>query len=297
MSNDKKRAEKSETNKCADCSEDDEDLLEFIEQLEVIDIHTHVWPKFLAPKVKKLFTSYGQPILTDLTIEGLRRQMHENGVSKAVLLSVATKPSQVETINDELRPYIGNPVFTPFAAVHPDCDDPVGVIRRASEDGFKGVKLHPVEQHFMPQEKRMFPIYDAIIEEGMVLLFHSGPSANSKDVNDRSLSYAFDGFFDHYDYDKVIVAHMAGLMGVQEVPEDFVFDRPGYVDLAYTTGITPDDVWLDMFHRFGTERVMYGSDSPFRSQRYDIEHIAGIGLTKQELRMIFHDNAAKLLGM
>ena len=270
-----------------------------LDTIEVVDVHCHVWPESLAPRVYEKFTKFaemvGQPLCTDCTIAGLRRQMAQDGVSKAVLLPVSTKPTQVEPINAELAPLLADGQLLPFATVHPDCDDPVGVVRRVAEAGFPGIKLHPYDQGFWPHEERMFPIYDAIVEEGLYVLFHSGPT--SGDVYDRRLTYGFDVYFDRYPYDKTILAHLAGTMGMQEVPEDFDFDRPGYVDLAYTLGITPDDVWLDMVHRFGPERILYGSDSPWRSEREDLEHMLRIGLTEQELRLMLSENAHRLFGL
>lgn len=270
------------------------------ENLEIVDVHCHVWPEALAPRVHAKFTEVADKIgkfelSTDCTIDGLRRHMSASGVAKAILLPVSTKPSQVEPINAELEPLLDDGQLLPFATVHPDCDDPVGVVRRVAEAGFPGIKLHPYDQGFWPHEKRMFPIYDAIAEEGLYVLFHAGPTGG--DIYDRRLTYGFDVYFDHCPYEKTILAHLAGTMGMQEVPDDIDYERPGYVDLAFTLGIMPDDVWLDLVHRFGVERVLYGSDSPWRSEADDLEHIAHVGLTEQELRLILSGNAHRLFGL
>ena len=267
-----------------------------LDGIEVIDVHCHVWPDALAPRVHELFVgiaaTLGHSVCTDCTVGGLRAHMAASGVSRAVLLPVSTKPTQVEPINEELEPLLADAQLLPFATVHPDCDDPVGVVRRAAEAGFPGIKLHPYDQGFWPHEPRMFPIYQAIVDEGLYVLFHSGPTAGC--VDDRRLTYGFDAYFDRFPYEKTILAHLGGLMGMPEVPDDFDFDRPGYVDLAYTLDITPDDVWLDMVRRFGPERCLYGSDSPWRDERHDLERLAAIGLSREELEMVLGGNARRL---
>ena len=59
-----------------------------------------------------------------------------------------TNPRQVPQFNDWLQDYTDDPDIVPFMSVVRDMDDPVAEIHRCAKLGFKGMKLHPVNQHF-----------------------------------------------------------------------------------------------------------------------------------------------------
>jgi predicted TIM-barrel fold metal-dependent hydrolase len=260
----------------------------------VIDFHAHVYPHALAPRVVQAFMQFPINVYTDATIDGLLEHMGESGVDKTVVLSVPTKAAQVETVNRFLEPLLQSERLIPFAGVHPEHDDPVGVVRRAAEMGFKGIKLHPIMQGFRPQEPRMFPLYDAAIEEGMIILFHAGAGMDY-DAG-RGSKEDFDALFERYGYDRVVTAHLGGRPNFQQFPA-FKAGWPGYIDLAYSLGLMPDDYLVALVRDFGVARVLFGTDGPWRSQVEDLAYIRQVGFTATELEQILYRNAAGLLGI
>ncbi len=264
-------------------------------ETKVIDSHAHVFPDALAPHVIEVFLKlFPTEVFADGTVSGWLDHMDHSGVDKSVILSVPTKPSQVDSINDFLRPLIKHERFIPFASVHPNHDDPVGVIRKAAEDGFKGIKLHPLLQVFKPQEKRMFPIYDAAIEEDMVILFHAGAGMDFDDI--RGSKSDFDEFYQQYDYHRAVLAHLGGRANFQDYP-DFKQGWPGYIDLSFSLGMMPDDYLVALVRDYGIDRVLYGSDGPWRSESRDLEMLTALDFNDQELQKMFYCNAAQLLGL
>jgi predicted TIM-barrel fold metal-dependent hydrolase len=258
----------------------------------LIDFHAHVFPHALAPRVLSQFLRYPIEVFSDATVEGWLAHMEQSGVEQSVLLSVPTRPAQVQSVNDFLTPFIGHERLIPFAGVHPEHEDPVGVIRRARESGFKGIKLHPLMQDFKPQERRMLPLYKAAIEEGMIILFHAGAGMDYDDI--RGSRSDFEAMFELCDYDRMVFAHLGGRPNFQQFPE-FKTGWPGYLDLSFSLGLMPDDYLVGLVRDFGTDRVLFGTDGPWRSESHDIAYLTQIGFTEEELRAILHDNAARLL--
>ena len=71
-----------------------------INEYEIIDFHTHVFPpKLAAPALRTLSERSGIAPACDGTPEGTLSLMDSCGVDGAVLVSVATKPSQQHSIN------------------------------------------------------------------------------------------------------------------------------------------------------------------------------------------------------
>jgi len=260
----------------------------------VIDFHVHVFPEAVAPRVVSAFMRFPIEVFTDATLPAWLKHMEESGVDKSVMLSVPTKPAQVKSVNDYLRPMLSNERLIPFAGVHPEGDDPVGVVRRAAEEGFLGIKLHPLMQDFKPQEKRLFPLYDAAISEGLIILMHAGAGMDFDAI--RGSKQDFDELFEQYDYDRFVLAHLGGRPDFQSFPE-FKTGWPGYLDLAFCFGFMPDDYLIDLVRDFGVDRVVYGTDGPWQSERRTLDYLLGMDFTDDEKRALLFGNAARLLGL
>lgn len=182
--------------------------------------------------------------------------------------------------------------------VYPWMDDPVGEIRRCAELGFKGLKLHPVNQHFRMSDPRMFPIYRAAIEEGLVLLFHTGSGIDYPTVGpdwDCSTS-EIERFFDKFPYERTVLAHLGGAMDFHHFPEIHP-EWPGYMDTAFELGHKPNEFILEAIRSFGVDRILFGTDSPWEDTADFLTRIAHMGLTEEEQRAILYDNGARLLGL
>jgi uncharacterized protein len=68
-------------------------------------------------------------------------------------------------------------VLIPFASVDPARPDAVERARRLiDEHGVKGFKFHPNLQAFFPNDRAVYPLYEAVAEAGLPALFHSGHS-------------------------------------------------------------------------------------------------------------------------
>lgn len=262
----------------------------------IIDIHTHAWVDSFAPRVMRAYHQMGLDGSFDGTLDGLVASMDEAGIAASVVLAVPTKPSQVPLYNGPMQAYLGSRRIIPFAGVHPAEDDPVGTIRKAAAAGYKGVKLHPLCQEFAPQERRMWPIYQAIMEEDMVMLFHTGMAAKgypAKTGNARD----FDEFFEHFnDYDKIVLAHLSGQYDGDQLPTPNP-QWPCMFDLSYTVNEIPDEVIFELCERIGFGRILFGSDAPWHSQKVDRNRICSLPIAPADLERVMSGNALALLGL
>ena len=110
----------------------------------------------------------------DGKISSLLQSMDATGIEKAVVCSIATKPEQFLPILEWSR-RIASERIIPFPSIYPE--DPAGRrrnVKTIKDEGFRGIKLHPYYQQFDVDEKRMFPIYPAIEQTGLIFLCHGG---------------------------------------------------------------------------------------------------------------------------
>ena len=260
----------------------------------IVDSHTHAFPDGLAQMaVGRLVRRAGVRAYYDGTVSGLLGSMELHGIYRSVLAPVATKPSQVRTINDWVMG-ITDERIVPLGAMHPDLPHPEEEITRLAEAGVRGIKLHSQNQEFSPEEERMAPIYEAVIRHGMLILFHAGGFVVDEGTDAHPDVFA--QMLDDWPQMVCILAHMGGFRYWDEVREHLC-GRDVYFDTAYVPGILPGEELTSLIREHGARRVLFGSDGPWGDAGAEIGQLKGIGLTEDELGMILSSNARALFGI
>lgn len=287
----------------------------------IIDMHVHAFPDKIAERaMSSLEQTYGVKGFSDGTIGSLLSDMTRSGIEISVILNVSTDPKQVISINnwaDEInklgkaRPIgsKGFPSLMGFGTIHPQFSDYRAEIQRMKELGIKGVKFQPSFQKFYPDDDKMFPIYEELIKSGIIIFFHAGNEIKPVDMvfsTPRRLARVLDVLEDvieEHNYriisdtswtSKIVAAHLGGYMMWDEV-EEFLVKKPIFLDISYSLGHISDEQAMKIINSHGVDRILFGSDSPFGSQRQTLDMISKLPLTKEQLQKIMCENAIKLL--
>jgi uncharacterized protein len=265
--------------------------------MEIIDIHTHIFPDVLADgAIKFLENEANTKAFHNGTAAGLRQSMRQASIELSVQHPVATKPSQVKSINDWAKDYLdGNGSILSFGGMHPAYKDIPGELKRMKELGFKGYKLHPEYQKFYPDDPSVFPMYEATIMNDLIILFHTGEDIGIKppyySTPDRmtNLLKAFPKL-------RMIFAHMGGWMLWDDV-EKLIIGEEVFLETSYTMGLIPDERFMKMIRNHGVDRVLFGTDSPWRSQKDEVEKILSLPFSDDEKEHLCSLNAKRLLDL
>ncbi len=261
--------------------------------MSIIDIHAHIFPDALALKAVAALESVGTlRAHYDGTIAGLKAEMRRTGVDISVVQPVATKVSQVRSINEWVAT-LADDHIVPFGAMHPDLVDPAEEMERISAAGIRGFKLHPEHQAFEPHDPRLAPLYEAAIAHDMVVFFHAG----ADEVHDtcHGTPESFAALLDAFPDLTVVLAHMGGYRCWNGV-SDLLVGRDVWFDTAFTPGHLSDDRLLAMIRAHGVDRVLFGSDGPWTDAKGEMAHLRALGLEAAEIEAILGGNAARLLG-
>lgn len=279
----------------------------------IIDFHTHTFPENLAGRaIAKLAASSRAKNYLEGTEDALRTSMKDAGVDYSVLLPVATRPSQQEDINRaaiETNRHSQATGLISFGGIHPENEDYRGILRRLSENGVKGVKIHPVFQRVPIDDIRYLRIIECASENDMIVITHAGYDIGFPG-EDFSSVRRIERMLDAVKPRKMVLAHMGGWDSWEEV-EERILSRDVWLDTAFSllpiepapgTVRRPEEnpplsreQFLRMVRRHGAARILFGTDSPWSGQREMVAAIRDSGLDRGEQEAVLGGNGAALL--
>ena len=282
----------------------------------IIDIHTHTFPDAIAARaVDKLkHNSHTEPVL-DGTALSLSASAKAAGVDLAVIQPVATAPAQVREINDgaiETNRSSSVTRLASFGCMHPAFEAPEQECARLAEAGVKGIKLHPVYQLTDMDDPSYVRVLRAAADCGLLVLIHAGIDVGflERTYSDvRKIARALDAVPDG----RYILAHMGGWRQWDEAQALFAGRENVWLDTSFSLGdMTPlgdgfyethslsrlsQERFLQMAEAFRTEKLLFGTDSPWEGQAAEIAKIRALPLKEEEKDAILGGNAKALLGL
>ena len=114
--------------------------------MRIIDSHCHVYPQAIAYKAVKGVSDFydGVGDSWDGLASTVKEQWKKKGIDHAVIFSVATKLSQVESINRFIAKTVSESdgFFTGLGAMHQDYPDIGSEVETMISMGLNGVKMH-----------------------------------------------------------------------------------------------------------------------------------------------------------
>lgn len=271
----------------------------------IVDFHTHTFPDELADRaVAKLAQSSGMHNYLDGRASSLVNSMKEAGVDYSVLLPVVTKPAQANSINSiayEINKNTQKTGLISFGGIHPDNEDYKQIIKELAQKGFKGIKLHPVFQKCKIDDIRYLRLIECAYENDLVVLVHAGFDISFPDWDEASVSRLLT-MIKEVPPHKLVLAHMGGWGMWDEVTPILGMENV-WLDTAFCLRETQNEEFLDknkfceMVKMHGADKVLFGTDSPWMSQKDAINIINKLDFTTEEKKKILGENSKILLNL
>ena len=184
-------------------------------------------------------------------------------------------------------------------------------LARIAALGLKGIKLHPAYQATRFDDIRYLRILDRAGELGLVVLTHAGidigipaPTYCDPEMVLRALEQVGPV--------TLILAHMGGWRQWDQV-EALLPQSSVLLDTAFSYGdLTPleghpfsedqlhmmeQEQFVRFVRKFGAQRLLFGTDSPWGDQSADVASIRALPLSSEERDAILGGNAQRLLGL
>jgi predicted TIM-barrel fold metal-dependent hydrolase len=271
------------------------------DRIAAIDIHTHVevdghghkaYDDELVDAVGKYFKmAPGALSSVDALADEYRRH---NTAAVVFTVDARTAMRHVpNSIEDLVAGAIrNNDVLIPFGSVDPWHERRAvhRVHELARDYGVKGFKFHPSMQAFEPNDRRFYPIYEAIAEANVPALFHTGQTgigAGLPGGHRIKLRYS----------DPMLLDDVAADFPDLTIVSIATHKANVYIDLS---GWSPKYFPPQLVHAVSRQlrtKVLFGTDYPYIKQDRWRREFEGLEIAPDVARLILKENALRVLGV
>jgi len=260
----------------------------------IIDFHTHAFPDELSGRVIKMLEDEGG-VKAHLngTISSLLSSMDRCGIERSVICNIATNPSQFPSILKWCKK-IASERIIPLPSFHPYDPEFSERIDSIKGEGFKGIKFHPYYQKFIMNEDRLFPVYEKISRENLLLVMHTG----------FDFAFPWDRICDpamilqiteRFPSLKLVTTHLGAWKQWEEV-EQLLLGRTIYMEISFALDYMGEtDSIRNIFMNHPPEYIIFGTDSPWTDQQNTLSLLKSLNLGEHKERLILRENALTLL--
>ena len=261
----------------------------------MIDFHTHIFPEKIADRtIAHLSEICHMTPYTSVKEEVLLHSMEEAGITRSIILPVATAPRQFDSIHRYALQFMEGNLIS-LGSIHPDCEDYKEKLRWIKENNLKGIKLHPDYQDTYFNDIKYKRILSYASELDLIIVTHAGKDPVSpKDVH--CTPKMIEEVLNEVAPKNLVLAHMGGNEMFDEV-EQLLVGRDVYLDTSYVLDKMDSWQFLRMVRNHGADKVLFGTDSPWGGQKKFVETFYQIPLTKEERELISSKNVIQLLKM
>jgi len=235
--------------------------------MEIIDSHTHWGPS----------VTMG----TEVTTEELLRQAEQSGVSRIVIFPFPSTALADEGINQRLLNEADRVRrFIPYYYI-PETMKPI-----PEGKGYYGGKWH-----WMRGVQDSSSNYQALKDPKLQKFIDASEKIDLPIVIEEEFAFT-QTFVKKTRSLKVIIPHMGGLGGN---PIDFLDAFKGRDHVYFDTALASSNTIMKFIDKIGHERILFGSDVPFGTMRWELEKILSLQIGEDKKEWILSKNLKRLI--
>ena len=260
--------------------------------MTVVDAHVHVYPEKIALRAAESVGDFYQyPMFKEGSIPAMLAAVDGSPITHHIIYSVATKSSNVESINDFIAAECKkHPNFVGFMAMHQDYPNPETEIERAIGLGLRGMKLHPDTQKVNMDDDRLMRIYE-LIEGRMPLVMHCGDYRTdfSHPRRMKRILHEFPNLV-------VDAAHFGG-WSVFDLAVEYLENENCFLDMSSSQKFLGRRRTRELCEIYGADRILFGSDFPMWDPSEEFEMFESLDFPKADFEKMTWHNAERFIGM
>lgn len=272
----------------------------------IVDFHAHNFPDALAARAMSGLCKAVEGRLfacADGTLSNHLDHMEHDGVDKAVLCQIATKPAQfdvlmrtAEAIRDGALGERAQRRLVPFPSVHPDDPRLAAHLEEIAAKGFRGLKLHPYYQGFRLDDPARWPMFRKIADLGLVVACHCGLDLGYPSRSDACGPKEAATLLRNVPDLVFVAAHLGGCAGFPPHATDDLLELGCYIDTSALARDFYCDEQMRLLHSWPTDRILFATDFPWNVYAESISWVKRFR-DPADWEAIFSGNARRLLGI
>lgn len=230
----------------------------------------------------------------ELSAEAAIGKLDAHGISAAVAAPAHPRDGDLNAANVELARCARNSAgrLVGIARVDPWDGEPAldELTRAVTEDGARGVFLHPAEEHFRINDVRLRPIAERANELRVPVVVATGFHCMSEPVQVAR--------FAEWCPDTAVIMTNGGQLNISGLAQ---FDaelalRSDNVHIQ-TNGVYRDDFLERVVKSFGAEKVLFASFAPVFNTAYERLRVEKVHLTDAQRQLLLSGNAQRLFSI
>ncbi len=239
--------------------------------MQIIDAHAHIG-------------HFGGWANVGMTADEMIVGMDRHGIESAVV-SYMDNTVIEDAVRRYPQRYAGLVWVNPYKA---ETDLPLAE-RLIREQGFKGIKLHPLFDAYTANDDVVHPVMELAGRLDVPVFIHSGHPPFSLPHSIAQLAWDFPSI-------RVVMVHMGHGHGVYI---QAALDLAQKIDNLYleNSGMPMHTKIREAYETVGHDRIFWGSDAPFHLYEVEMLRTQLCGLDAAALENIFYNNIKKFLGL
>ena len=173
--------------------------------------------------------------------------------------------------------------------------------------GARGLKIHPGEGRFYPNDPSLEPVYEIMVERSLPVISHGGLDIANPDPS-YARPAAFAGVAEKHPGLKLVIAHLGNNFFDESVQmaakyPNLFFDTSAVIPgdengapLPKENALSNSEV-VELIRKIGVERVMFGSDYPWFHPLWNLKRFLKLDFTDFEKEALLCGNAKRILGI
>ena len=273
--------------------------------LVALDVHVHAEGQAGATDVDRAAQRYFGASEAPTALEAIATYYRSRSMA-CVLFSVDERLSGRPVVPNEavVAAARANPdVLIPFASIDPTrgraaVDE---AARFIAEGAVRGFKLHPPLQQFMPNDRSVYPFYEAVEASGLPVIFHTGHSGIGTGMRGGGgvrLKYGDPMLIDDVAVDfpdmPIVMAHPA-FPWQDEAISVCLHKRQVYIDLSGWSPKYFSPALVQYANTLLREKVLFGSDYPLITPERWLRDFEALPIRDEVRPLILKENAVRLL--
>lgn len=181
------------------------------------------------------------------------------------------------------------------------------LVEKLDHHGAAGLKIHPGEGRFFPDDPSLQPVYETLEKRGLPVISHGGLDIANPDPS-YTRPAAFAGVAGQYPKLTLVIAHLGNdffdeSVQVAEKHPNIFFDTsaviPGDKMGEPLNGLSKlsNEEAVQLIRTIGVERVMFGSDYPWFHPLWDLKRFLKLDFRDAEKKALLAGNAKRILGL